>query len=837
MKERTFTIFTHIFCSRYVQSALLMALLLVPVRAMSAQPNKVLHFRGDRDYPPYEYLDENGNPTGFDVELLKRVCQIMGIDCRITLGPWSEVRAQLENGTIQGITGMFYSGRREQNIDFTTYHNIISHSIFVPKTSSITGINDLIDKTIGAQKGDIMHDYVLQNGLSSAVVAYDDQEQVLASLAANRIDCALIARIQGIYFMEKLGFDNIKAVGQSILPRKYCFAVRKGDELLRSQLNEGLQLLKENGEFALIHDRWFSPYTHKDIRQRVIKILVWILVPFGITLFIVIAWSYTLKRQVREKTKTLHKELTRRKRIEKALVASEGNYRRVFHNAATCMMLLDEEGKIVMANQKCLQTVGYDHPNMLRGKHITGLMPDANLQQIVQACLLGDEEPVKKEAQVRTRDGKTKDVVFSVGSIPNRKRCIISLLDVSAIREAERERKRLEQELAHARKMEAVGTLANGIAHDFNNLLQTISGNLYFLQKKTRQNEELSGYLRDTAYSVNRARELVRHLMTFSRKMEPQIEVVDVHDIITRALALLQRTIPRMITLETRFARKQCLVKVDPGQIEQILLNLVQNASDALEQSGRILLQTDLLDIRETKSMDGSLLEPGRYVRIQVQDNGPGIPPEIIEHIFEPFFTTKDVGKGTGLGLSSVFGITKAHNGHIQCTSIVGQGTTINLYFPSVSALELESKGQEQPVDSIQDAPPATITILLVDDEEMIRELTLEFLEEKGHTVLTAASGEDALRIHAAHKDTIDLVIIDLGMPGMSGEQCISRMLDQDPATRILVASGYSGHPIAQNPHAHGVMGFVNKPYNFEALAAHIDEALARKTAKDHHNK
>jgi PAS domain S-box-containing protein len=815
--------------ARCLQGVLLTILLMVPAQMVAAQTNQTLHFGGDWNYPPYEYLDQKGHPTGFNVELLQRVCQVMGLDCRITLGPWNQVREQLENGTIQGITGMLYSAQRNERVDFTTYHSIVSHSIFVPANSSISSINDLIDKSIGVQKGDIMHDYVLQNGISSTVMAYDNQEQALSNLANNTIDCALLARIQGIHFMDKLGIHNVKAVGQPILPRKYCFAVRKGDDVLRSQLNEGLQILKQNGEFGAIYDRWFSPYTRRDIHQKVISILMWFLAPMGIILLIIIAWSTTLKRQVREKTKSLHKELSQRKRAEKALVASQGNYRRVFHNAATCMMLLDKEGKIVMANQKCSQTLGYDHPNMLRGMSITKFMPDANLQQIVQACLMGDEEPVKRESQVKTWDGKTKDVVFSMGSFPNRKECIISVLDVSAIREAERERKRLEQELSHARKMEAVGTLAGGIAHDFNNLLQTISGNLYFLQKKTSQNKELGNYLRDMAYSVNRARELVRHLMTFSRKMEPTIEVVDVHDIIKRSLNLLQRTIPKMITLETRFSGEQCLVKVDPGQIEQILLNLVQNASDALNEGGRIILKTELKEIHRAQPMAGSLLQPGTYVCIQVQDNGPGMPPEIMEHIFEPFFTTKDVGKGTGLGLSSVFGIVKTHQGHIQCTSAVGQGTTMSLYFPRASSLEFALEAKTEQDTPHQKTQQTKATILLVDDEEMIRELTLEFLQEQGHTVLTAAGGEEALQLHEAHKGQIDLVIIDLGMPGMSGEQCIAKMLQQDSATPILVASGYSGHGIAQNPRAYGVMGFMNKPYNFDTLSTHIEEVLAHK--------
>ncbi len=794
-----------------------------------SQDTRELHFRGDWDYPPYEFLDEHGEPAGFNVELLEKVCQSMGLPCRITLGPWNEVRAQLENGTIDGITGMFYSAERDRKVDFSTHHSIVSHSIFVPTTSSIGGIDDLIDKSIGVQQGDIMHDYVLQNGLSSMIFGYDDQEKVLESLAKGEVDCALIARIQGMYVMKKLGIDNVVPVGQSILPRKYCFAVREGDDVLRSQLNEGLSILKKSGEYAAIHDRWFSPYTRENIRKKIITALMWVLIPLGGVLIVVILWSYFLKRQVREKTKTLNKELTERKRIEKALVESEGIYRRVFHNAATCMILLDNEGNILMANNKCLQSFGYVEEELLQGMPLAAFISDTKLGQLVQVCRKDREKHFERETKIRTSKGIKKDVIISVGTIPSQQRCIISILDISPIKEAEHERYRLEQELAHARKMEAVGTLAGGIAHDFNNLLQTISGNLYFLNKKTGQSEELSKYLRDTEYSVNRARELIRHLMTFSRKMVPKSKILDVHDIIHRSLTLLQRTVPKMITLETRLATEPCTINADPGQMEQVLLNLVRNASDAMEQGGRILIETSSIEIDEAQPMAGSMLEPGHYVRIQVRDTGNGMPPEVVEHIFEPFFTTKDVGKGTGLGLSSVYGIVKAHRGHIKCTSSAGQGTTMSLYFPCTSPLNSDLEDDSRQTESQDHIHHSASTILLVDDEDMIRELTSEFLQEHGYTVHTAESGEEALQIHERKKHEIDLVLIDLGMPGMGGEQCIARMLENAPDTTILVASGYSGHPISKNPASYGVQGFVNKPYKFHELEIRIAEVMEKK--------
>jgi ABC-type amino acid transport substrate-binding protein len=358
----------------------------VPARALQ---DNVLHFRGDRNYPPYEFLDKDGNPTGFNVELLIKVCQTMGLECRITLGPWEEVRSQLESGAVHGITGMFYSTERDRHVDFTAHHNIVSHTIFVPAASSITGINDLIDASIGVQQGDIMHDYVLQHGLSSTVFSYSDQENVLKSLAENKVDCALIARLQGAYYLKQMGIRTIKPVGEPILPRKYCFAVREGDDVLRSQLNEGLKILEETGEYAAIHDRWFSPYTREDIRKQIIIILLWILVPVGFILTAVFLWTSVLKRQVREKTRSLHNELAKRRQIETALVESEDNYRRVFYNAATCMILVSGEGTVLMANHKCLQAFGYDREDTLQGVNLTTLIANPELDEMIQKCLAG----------------------------------------------------------------------------------------------------------------------------------------------------------------------------------------------------------------------------------------------------------------------------------------------------------------------------------------------------------------------------------------------------------------------------------------------------------------
>lgn len=386
--------------------------------------------------------------------------------------------------------------------------------------------------------------------------------------------------------------------------------------------------------------------------------------------------------------------------------------------------------------------------------------------------------------------------------------------EIETRKNMEMERLRLEEQLRQAQKMEAVGTLAGGIAHDFNNLLQGMSGYVQLLLKKTDTLSEDRRYIEEMDRITLRATELVQRLLTFSRRIEVKPRAVNLNQVVESSLHILTRTIPKMITLKSQLAKDLKLIQADPTQMEQILLNLMTNSRDAMPEGGTVTIETSNVSVGEDQPAKEGEVPPGEYVRLRVSDSGTGMDRETLEHIFEPFFTTKGVGQGTGLGLSSVYGIVKSHGGHIFCASKPGNGTTFEVFLP----VDAGSTEVEPGTAVVPNLRGGNETILLVDDETMILEVAEEALISQGYIVIKAQSGEECLEILGRGDVAVDLVVMDLGMPGMGGEKCLEEMKRIRPAIPVIVASGYSAHRLAKEPERFGAAAFVAKPYRLNGL-------------------
>jgi two-component system, cell cycle sensor histidine kinase and response regulator CckA len=394
-------------------------------------------------------------------------------------------------------------------------------------------------------------------------------------------------------------------------------------------------------------------------------------------------------------------------------------------------------------------------------------------------------------------------------------------VDITERKLAEQEKENLRSQLLQAQKMEAVGTLAGGIAHDFNNLLQVASGySELLLQQKNKDDPEYADLLKIFQAAKNGA-ELVHSLLTFSRKVEPRPIVLNLNTQIVQVDKLLRRTIPKMIAIRLVLSSDLADINADPTQMEQILMNLAINASDAMPDGGSLTIATRTATIEEEYCRYHAGATPGEYVVLAVTDTGHGMDKDTVEHIFEPFYTTKEIGRGTGLGLAMVYGIVTQHGGHIVCDSEVGRGTTFNIYLPAVPA------SAEPVVESSGEMPAfGTETVLLVDDEDLIRELGGRILKRSGYTVLTAANGEEALRVYDRQKEHISLVILDLMMPTMGGKDCLKELLRINPQAKVLIASGYSADASTREILALGAKGFVAKPFKFKGLLQQVRKAL-----------
>jgi len=385
------------------------------------------------------------------------------------------------------------------------------------------------------------------------------------------------------------------------------------------------------------------------------------------------------------------------------------------------------------------------------------------------------------------------------------------------------ERRKLEEQLRQSQKMEAVGQLAGGIAHDFNNLLTVINGYAELLQTRIDEKSPLRGNVDEIRHAGDRAASLTRQLLAFSRRQVLQPKALDLNGVISDLGTMLHRLIGEDIELRTHLRPDLGTVLADPGQIEQVLLNLAVNARDAMSAGGTLVLETDNVVLDETFAKEVPAVVPGPHVLLAVSDTGTGIPMEIREHIFEPFFSTKERGKGTGLGLSTVYGIVKQSNGHISVHSEVGKGTTFKIYLPRVDG-EAQVSSSVSPAASLQ----GDDTVLVVEDESSVQGVIERVLSGNGYRVLMACDGSEALRVSGEHKGPIDLLITDLVMPGMGGQEVASRLETARPGLRVLFMSGYTENAISHHGVLDAGVAFLQKPFQAEVLLRKVREVLDR---------
>jgi two-component system cell cycle sensor histidine kinase/response regulator CckA len=596
-------------------------------------------------------------------------------------------------------------------------------------------------------------------------------------------------------------------------------------------ISSGIQALGyTRDEWLAIPDRWIQSL-HPDDRDRILAVTECCLggdQPFDEEYRVItgagdVRWVHDRGSFVRDEDglalewRGVMVDITARKEAELRLQESEERYRRLI-DASPDAVFVHDHGRILFANPAAAAFFGAASPEALAGISIARLVEHNSRRTValrVKEVLANGQTTAPIQVRWMTLDGRTVDSEVTGSAVPVRGRTAVQVTarDITG-------RLQLEAQLRQAQKMDAIGSLAGGVAHDFNNILTVIRGNVEMLLADPVLNDAHRGDLGVVYGAAERAMELTKQLLAFSRKQVVHPVPLDLSDVVRDMEPMLRRLIGEDISIET-LLEPMVTVMADRAQVEQVLLNLVVNARDALPKGGAINIQTAVVDLMTDRRLRGATIPAGRYVSLSVQDTGAGIGAGIIDRVFEPFFTTKEAGKGTGLGLATVYGIVKQSNGFVDVVSRVGLGATFRVLLPCAGDCRPVARSAEVP--AIQ---TGSGTVLVVEDEHAVRTFVQRALEKRGYQIITAGSGEEALRIIKSRSSALDMILSDIVMPGMSGARMVQEMRELGIQAPVLFMSGYTDDEMVRRGVKQSEIQLLPKPFTAAQLGAAVEKFL-----------
>ncbi len=518
------------------------------------------------------------------------------------------------------------------------------------------------------------------------------------------------------------------------------------------------------------------------------------------------------------------RDITDRKRVEEALLESETQYRNLIESSLVGVYII-QDNLFKFVNRRFSEMVGYTFEeivNKIGPIELTHPDDRISVEDNIRRRMSGEIEYVEQEIKIVSKDGKviSAKILGRRMTYNGRPAIMGTVIDITEQKRSEEDKARLEAQLAQAQRMESIGTLAGGIAHDFNNILSAIIGFAHLALIDISEPAKAKGELEEVLKASDRAKDLVHQILTFSRKTENAYSPLSLPPLLKESLKMLRSVIPTTIEIRQDLIESG-LVMSDPTQIHQLVMNLSINAAQAMDKTGGALsvsLKRVALDVTTAWGLE---VAPGTYLQLTVSDNGPGMSAEVLNRIFEPYFTTKELGRGTGLGLSVVHGIVKSHGGAITCKSTAGKGTTFDVYLP-----EIEIEVEERQPENGESIPRGTERILFIDDEQMLANVTVKILGMLGYEVMAKTDGFEALEFFKANSDTVDLVITDMTMPGITGDKLAQRMMEIRPNIPIILCTGYSEHITRETAKDLGIREYILKPLAIEKLARTIRNIL-----------
>ena len=819
----------------------------------------------DPGWPPVEFADAQGEPSGMADDYLKLIEQRLGITFeRVRNLSWQEAYARLKRWEIDMTTSVAVTPEREKFWAFTKPYMKIPIVILThTDVTYIYDMHELAGKRIAVVDGYVAAEWIARDFPAIRMVKVKTVKKGLERLQKGEVFALVDNMLVSGYYLSKLKLVNLKIGGETPYVNAQCMAVRKDWSVLAGILQKALDSISER-ERSEIYKKWMPVrYEHGFDFSLLWKALA----IFAVVLAGLIIWNRKLSGEIRH-----------RKSAEDALQTSEAELHDNYFTQAAINMILSESLENIpleMILQKALNILlsipwlpfeltgsillVEAEPEVLLMKARSSLIePRADSCDRISfgKCLCGlaaqtqeiqfadgpDEcsEPCAEETGTHCHyavpilfGGRTLGVLniyLKEGCRKNQKEeeflytVASTLAGIIMRRKAEAEKEKLHDQLLQAQKMEAVGQLAGGIAHDFNNILTAMIGYGHLLKIKMQEDDPLRSYADHILSLSDRAANLTQSLLAFSRKQIMNPKTADLNEIIRKVERLLSRIIGEDIELKTVLAEKELTVMADTLQIEQVLMNLVTNARDAMPEGGELVIRTEIRELDQVFIKTHGFGKKGRYAFVSVSDSGSGMDEKTKEHIFEPFFTTKDVGKGTGLGLAMAYGIIKQHEGYINVYSESGKGTIFNIYLPLI-----RGKAEEINPDDIHPIERGTETILLAEDNDEVRTGTKIILEEFGYKVIEAVDGEDAISKFQRYKDKIHFILLDVIMPKKNGKEAYEEIKKIRPDIDAIFTSGYAADIIRQKGNLAEGVEFILKPATPRVLLGKIREVLDRR--------
>jgi len=510
--------------------------------------------------------------------------------------------------------------------------------------------------------------------------------------------------------------------------------------------------------------------------------------------------------------------------LSRKLRASEERFRSIFEQGHIGVGVVELHGEIVAVNPALAELIGFD-PDELLGRNYTEFIHPEDREPSLEGVKQLTESPrPTSTVEVRFRH-KSGEVVWGMSTFllirddtGKPLHVMVMVHDTTRRRKAEAEWARLREQLSHLQKMEAVGALAGGIVHDFNNLLGVIRGYVSLTRLRLRRDDPMQEPIGMIEQSAERAAELARELLLFSRREARRVKMLDLADTVSRVLKIVSQTFDRRIAIETQLTKDLPWIEGDPGELELAILNLCINARDAMPSGGTLTLQTSAAVLGREDLPPSTLSTPGEYVRLEIRDTGVGMDPQVLKRAFEPFFTTKGAGQGSGLGLAMVDAVVSQHGGFVRAESRPGSGSEFNVFLPAATR-----QGEK-----LAEPPPAKVergvgTVLVVDDEPFIRAFAEDALKELGYQVLIVEDGKRACEVYAARSSDVEYVILDKVMPGMDWREILQTLRSINPKVKVVLSSGYCGGTEALQAVEAGAQEFLAKPYTVEKLASTLN--------------